>query len=373
MRRPPPTPVIRQLRQEVGFRCPVNGCGSPYLTWHHFDPTWREEQHHRPEGMIALCVEHAAKADGGAFTADQLRTLKRDGRAQAEAAKGRFDWMRRDLLAVVGGNFYYRCPVVLQIGDRNVIWFTRDDAGSLLLNFWMPTASGQDRARILENFWVVPPAVHDLECPPNGKRIHVRYANGDETRVEFFEIDSLADLIKRYPETGSIVRGSAINWPITGVELWEKAPGTQIEFGPRVTRVGGIQISGSFMSDIGGAGIHLELPPGVGGPAFHDQDIILTELVAADNPVIELASFRKCRIYGPAILVATSGTQLLRSKLGGPVDAILWPLPDPKQVVGAVVASGCVFDECEFFGVGFGMPPEQIAGLKADMLKGNSS
>jgi hypothetical protein len=30
--------VVRQLRQEVGFRCPVDDCGNPYLTWHHFDP-----------------------------------------------------------------------------------------------------------------------------------------------------------------------------------------------------------------------------------------------------------------------------------------------------------------------------------------------
>jgi hypothetical protein len=370
VRRAPPTPVIRQLRQEVGFRCPVDGCGSPYLTWHHFDPAWRDEQRHRPPGMIALCVEHAAKADGGAFTDDQLRTLKREGRAHADAAKGRFDWMRRDLLAVVGGNFYYRCPVVLQIGDRNVIWFSRDNAGSLLLNFWMPTASGQERARILENFWVVPPAVQDLECPPSGKRIHVHYANGDETRVEFFEIDSLTELIKRYPETGSIVRGAAINWPITGVELWEKAPGTQIEFGPKVTRIGGIQISGSFMSDIGGAGIHLDLPPGVGGLAFHDEDIILSDLVSADSPVLDRMSLRECRIFGPAVLVPVGGTQLKNSSLGGPPQSVLWPLPDLQTVVGAIVASGCVFDGCEFFNVGFGMPPDQIPALRGELTKG---
>lgn len=57
---------------------------------------------------------------GGAFTNEQLRTIKREGSAKAEAIRGRFDWMRRDLLAVVGGNFYHRCPVILQLGNRPV-------------------------------------------------------------------------------------------------------------------------------------------------------------------------------------------------------------------------------------------------------------
>ncbi len=131
--------------------------------------------------MVALCVEHAHKADGGSFTNEQLIAFKREGRVHAEAVSGRFDWMRRELLAVVGGNFYYHCPVIFEIGDRKAIWFTRDDSGSLLLNFWIPTASGEERARVSENFWIVPPAVKDLECPPSGKRIHVHYPNNDES------------------------------------------------------------------------------------------------------------------------------------------------------------------------------------------------
>src|SRR5207245_3375537 len=115
---------IRQLRQEVGFRCPVDGCGSPYLTWHHFGPAWRVEQHHRLDGMVALCVEHANKADVGAFTKEQLTAFKREGGLRSDAVRGRFDWMRRELLAVVGGNFYYHCPVILEIGDRTAIWFS---------------------------------------------------------------------------------------------------------------------------------------------------------------------------------------------------------------------------------------------------------
>lgn len=101
MNRKPPTSVMRVLRQEVGFGCPIDGCGNPYLEWHHFDPPWSEEEHHRPEGMIALCVGHHKKADGGAYTCDQLRTLK-SNRAQANSIRGEFEWLRNELLAFVG-------------------------------------------------------------------------------------------------------------------------------------------------------------------------------------------------------------------------------------------------------------------------------
>ena len=211
--------VIRQLRQEVGFRCPVDDCGNPYLTWHHFDPPWREEQHHRPEGLIALCQEHASKADAGAFTSEQLRRFKREGRARAAAITGKFDWMRRDLLAIVGGNFYLEQEIIFQIGERPCIWFTRDEDNYLLLNFWMPTASGEARAVIRDNFWLVPPRIEDLECPPNGRRLRIRYENGDELSVEFFEVNSADDLTRRYPNLRWV---RELTYPITAVELSEK-------------------------------------------------------------------------------------------------------------------------------------------------------
>jgi hypothetical protein len=62
MRRDPPDPVKRQLRQEVGFGCPFPDCRKPMLTFHHLDPPWRVEEHHRPEGIIALCKDHASSA-----------------------------------------------------------------------------------------------------------------------------------------------------------------------------------------------------------------------------------------------------------------------------------------------------------------------
>jgi len=92
MDRTPPAEVRRVLRQEVGFCCPIDGCGSPYLSWHHFDPPWREREHHDPAGMIALCLQHHKEADAGTFTEAQLKQLKKT--SASREVKGRFNWKR---------------------------------------------------------------------------------------------------------------------------------------------------------------------------------------------------------------------------------------------------------------------------------------
>lgn len=161
--RQPPPKILRELRREVGFGCPVKDCGSPYLEWNHFDPPWRERHHHEPQGMIALCAEHHAKADAGAFTKDQLRKLKTEGRQRAEAVRGKFDWMRNDLLAVIGGNLYFNVPAPVAFRGEPVIWFNRDEDRRFLLNLRMLSTSPEPRATIEDNFWVIHGPAEDVE------------------------------------------------------------------------------------------------------------------------------------------------------------------------------------------------------------------
>ena len=73
-----PKDVSQILRRETNFGCPVDGCGVPYLEYHHFNPRWSEKQHHNPEGMIALCGVHHPLADGGMFNRDQLEGMKKN-------------------------------------------------------------------------------------------------------------------------------------------------------------------------------------------------------------------------------------------------------------------------------------------------------
>jgi hypothetical protein len=259
------------LRQEVGFCCPVTGCGSPYLTWHHFDPPWRVEHHHRPEGMIALCRAHADKADNGSFSDDQLRQLKREGKSRALEVRGRFDWMRQDLLAVVGGSFYYKTRTIFEIGNVPCIWFDRDENDYLLLNFRMPSIVGRPRARIDQNFWSVAPAVEEVVCPPSGKLVEVRYHNGDQFRAEFCQIASPDELDARYPEATTRRWSDRIRYPLCVAELWETAAGTSIEFGPSFSRLpGNNMFINCFMNGCGTA-IHFEVPQDVLTRLFPDD------------------------------------------------------------------------------------------------------
>jgi hypothetical protein len=235
MLRTPPTAVRTALRTEVGFRCPVPGCGSPYLTWHHFDPPWRERQHHDIDGMIALCLEHHAHADAGAFTREELHAIKLAGGRDNPAPTGTLSWMRKDLIAFIGGNFYVDVAVAVQVGRHPIVWFNRDDQNRVLVNLHLPSMSGKGRLRMVDNFWIETGDPEDLECPPSGTTIKARYANGDRVSVRFREIESKEAFGARYPddkivsaalaEAGSpmnlmdIALNVAVSFPVAVVEI----------------------------------------------------------------------------------------------------------------------------------------------------------
>lgn len=250
MDRTPPVTVRRALRAEVGFGCPVAGCANPYLEYHHFDPPWREREHHDPAGMIALCTEHHRKADGGSFTAEQLKAFK--NQPNTGPVLGRFDYLRRNLLAVVGGNFFYETPEILRFRGQPAIWFRRDEDGHLLLNLRMITSSGERRLRLEDNDWIVQGNPTDFESPPSGKRIYGRYDNGDELKIEFFELAGLDDVRKKYPRAGG-PGWDHVTFPITAVEVLERIGGTDLGFGPDWIRLPGTHMSGGFSAHCGTA------------------------------------------------------------------------------------------------------------------------
>ena len=90
----------------------------------------------------------------------------------------------------LGGNFYLETPIMVQVKDQPVIWWSRDPEGFLLLNVQMLSASGKPRAKIVENDWISAGAEADIECPPSGRRLRVDYPNGDQLCVEFKDIES---------------------------------------------------------------------------------------------------------------------------------------------------------------------------------------
>ncbi len=254
MTRTPPAAVTRALRQEVGFGCPVPECGNPYLEWHHFDPPFHVEEHHRPEGMIALCAEHHKKADAGAFTREQLRELKLN-RVNAERVRGSFDWLRNDLLAVVGGMFHYQTQKIIHVDGIEVVRLTRDAEGYLRLNVKMLSLSPDQRAVIEDSDWLNIGKPADLESPPNGKRLRISYDTGDRLGVEFRVLDSADAAVERYG--ADVLRHLA--YPLTAVEVEMKVAGTSLELGPRETSTpGGNTFSGALIRGGNAWGVAIE-------------------------------------------------------------------------------------------------------------------
>ena len=246
-RKPIPSLVKKILRTEVGFGCPVKGCGNPYLEYHHFDPPVSVNPHNNPEGMIALCAQHHKKADGGAYTVEQLHDLKKD-KANAKIVKGNLEWLRKDLLAVVGGNFYYETPKIIKIDNIDLVSLVRDDDGYLRLNFNMLSLASEERIIIENSSWENIGSPTDLRSPPQGKELEVSYSNGDYLYLRFIEIESEDEAIKRY---GNDIFGD-LKFPLTTVEVNLKISGTKIELTPEGSQIEGLEMKGCMAKYCGG-------------------------------------------------------------------------------------------------------------------------
>jgi hypothetical protein len=230
--RTPPSHVRRQLRREVGFACPVAGCMNPYLTWHHFDPPWHVRQHHETTGLIALCRDHHAQADEGAFTIEQLRQIKGNGatNSMVRVIRESFNWRRQRILCIVGGNFLLDCLQLIWYRDQPCIWLTRDDESLLSINIRMLTTSPEPRLQIESNGWICSGVPQDLECPPSGKSLRVRYANGDELEVKFSSFENAVQFKKHFTQQNVIHFLREISFPITAVEISGRVGGTSLRF-----------------------------------------------------------------------------------------------------------------------------------------------
>src|ERR1044071_4697508 len=126
--RDPGAEIKRLLRQEVNYGCPVrypdgNGCGSPILTFHHFDPPWEGNHVHNPGGMIALCPEHHHQADGGLWTKDQLQDFKRNPFVD-DALRVRWPWAPETLVMKVGPSLVIGSGSPIRLDGRPVMKFS---------------------------------------------------------------------------------------------------------------------------------------------------------------------------------------------------------------------------------------------------------
>lgn len=170
--RKPPKKVLEQLRKEVNFGCPV--CGIPYLTWHHFDPPWHEKPHHNPDGMIALCPTHASLADGGRWTNEQLREMKRNPFISSDKISETYGYLRKDVVCRIGGIFGYKTNNMIVINGERVIGFRRDGEGYNRLNVLIRDSNNNPILVMEDNFWTANiNRLYDLRCSARGKELEI--------------------------------------------------------------------------------------------------------------------------------------------------------------------------------------------------------
>lgn len=241
-----PKKVKEILREEVGFGCPIRDCGNPYLEYHHFDPPVHIKPHNDPSGMIALCAQHHKKADGGAYTNDQLHGFKKN-RVHSKRVKGNLEWLRRDILSVVGGSLYYETPVPVQIDGHNLVSFKRDTDGFQRLSVNMLSLLPEERLIIDENSWENIGRPIDLRSPPQGKELEARYHNGDYLYLRFFEILTPEELKPRY----GAINTAELTFPLTVVEINFSIGGVDIDFSSSGTQAMGLNVSSGVIMHCG--------------------------------------------------------------------------------------------------------------------------
>lgn len=299
MNRKPPVDVRRRLAKEVGFGCPVEDCGSPYLEWHHFDPPWRVREHHDPDGMIALCRTHHIQADAGAFTNEDLRQMKRLGRDRNQLLGAKFNWMREELVVRVGGSFFWGAMLPIQFNDIPLVWFNRDEEGRLLVNLQTVTRTHQARMVMTNNFWMTDGTEEtEIVCPPSGRLISAKYPADELIRVEFRQIDSVDEFDQRFPLPKQLpdpsyrktIKNLGIQLPFVLVEIDLRCMAGYVDISPTGIRFGAEPGSGI----IGGWFDCMEFP---NGPVIV---LSIDGIEVASSPDAPAASEQGPRPRGPA-------------------------------------------------------------------------
>jgi hypothetical protein len=199
--------------------------------------------------MTALCGEHHAKADAGAFTIAQLREMKRSAISLTRPVHGHLNWMRRELLVFVGSNWYERTPLILTYRQQPLIWFERSDEGYLGVNFRMLSLASEPRIGMRNNFWILGGRPTNFVCPPSGRSVEARYANGDAVRIEFTSVTSPSEGERRF--RGNWPADYNAGLPSTAVEIWYTVGGTTLAIGPNGLGVAGSHIRNGLFPDCG--------------------------------------------------------------------------------------------------------------------------
>lgn len=251
--RTPPRAVKEELRKESGYQCSIPECGSPYLEWHHFDPPWEIQEHHNPEGMLALCSTCHPLADGGAWTKDQLKNIKEANRRKVLnlPIEGKFKFFRNDFLLDTGGNYYFRNRIAeVSLHGSPLIWFEKNELGLKQLNVRLFNRAGIVYFQIENNCWGVRNHIKDIVCPPSGRLLSVIFQNENFVKIEFVELND-SKLLKKNLSKSCIefLEDEKISPPITLLKIGLRLQEFGVDISPRKLSYLGLNVSGSMFID----------------------------------------------------------------------------------------------------------------------------
>lgn len=180
----PPTEIRRKLRKEIGFGCPIQGCRSPFLEYHHFNPPWHEGHTHNVEGMIALCPSHHVMADRGTWTNEELEKLKVQN--TIVPVNGKLHWNLKDSVVNAGSNFLIAHDhLSLRILGNEIFGLSENKNGQITLNALLWDKSGEIIIQIINNDIIVAPdKINDFVCNVSGNKIRIESIE-NQTYLEF--------------------------------------------------------------------------------------------------------------------------------------------------------------------------------------------
>ncbi|MDI9889714.1 hypothetical protein [Microbacterium sp. IEGM 1404] len=210
--------------------------------------------------MIALCREHADKADNGSYTDAQLRRFKANAATNFESVRGRFEWMRHRIVMYAGTSFFLDHDVLVAENDTPLIWFTINEHGERMLNY---RSRRSDRLVIEDNMWTVEQNdLLEVVCPPGARALDVTRTNGDHLRVEFHSFNDASAVVVKFPRQGHHLRElERLTYPLTVLELVDETADGVVKIHPDRIDMHGHVLMGGWIAGNGGSAIHVN-PPG---------------------------------------------------------------------------------------------------------------
>lgn len=150
VRLPIPEKTKRVVRQRSGFGC--SECGCPVIQYHHIVP-YSETADHGVENLVALCPTCHAKADGGSWSRDHVRSLQ--VKPRLERLVHGIDVSPGTYTVKLGNISFTESERMLTMGDVVVLGATKEPGSIARISGRFHDPDGNPFAVVEDNEWRV--------------------------------------------------------------------------------------------------------------------------------------------------------------------------------------------------------------------------